>query len=91
MTISIPPIDVIELLQRNVIQSLLMVLLSTMIMFSQKSLLNRTVAFFVSLWPAYFLAGLGIELFLTSNWRMALGALLVSVGTWVWTKGEIKR
>lgn len=91
MTISIPPIDVIAFLQANIIQSLLTVLLAAAVMFSQKSLVYRIVYFVLTLVVGYFLVGIGIELFLTNNWRYALGAVGVSAFTYVVTKGETKK
>jgi hypothetical protein len=88
MTLNIPPIDIIAFLQANILEALIMVVLATAVGFNQKSWVNRIVYFVVSLYPAFYLAEIGIELFLTSNWRFALAGIFIAIGTWVLSKGK---
>ncbi len=91
LQLNIPPIDVIAFLQANILQSLLTVLFAAVFMFSQKSIVNRIVFFVLAVLFGYPLVGIGIELFITQNWRYALGAVGVSIFTYVIAKGEIKK
>lgn len=86
MTINIPPVNIMEFLQANVIQVIFAVIISVIIGFSQKVWLARFMYFCIALFPAYYLAGIGIELVLSQNWRYIIGAGIVMLGTWVWNK-----
>lgn len=89
MTINIPPINVIGLLQSNILQTMFAVTLAVIIGLSQKGLSRIILITIAAFGPAFFTIGILLNLVQSQSVNIIAAFVFSVIGTWVVAKGDI--